>query len=115
MPVALYMDVHIPKAITLGLRLRGVDVLTSQEDKTTEQSDEDLLEIAGLKNRILFSFDTDFLKITKNLKEKGIEFTGLIYAHPLRISIGKCINDLELIAKLGNPEEFKNKIEFLPL
>ncbi|MDP3091950.1 MAG: hypothetical protein Q8N04_14830 [Nitrospira sp.] len=26
------MDVHIPKAITDGLRVHGVDVLTAQED-----------------------------------------------------------------------------------
>jgi hypothetical protein len=25
--VALYMDVHIPKSITVGLRFRGVDVV----------------------------------------------------------------------------------------
>ena len=28
MTVALYMDEQVPKAITIGLRLRGVDVLT---------------------------------------------------------------------------------------
>jgi hypothetical protein len=39
MPLGLYMDVHIPKAITNGLRLRGVDVLTSQQDKTITFSD----------------------------------------------------------------------------
>ena len=31
MSVRLYMDVHVPLAITEGLRLRGVDVLTAQE------------------------------------------------------------------------------------
>ena len=30
--VSLYMDVHVDKAITLGLRRRGVDVLTAEED-----------------------------------------------------------------------------------
>ena len=30
--VALYMDVHVKEAITRGLRRRGVDVLTAQED-----------------------------------------------------------------------------------
>ena len=30
------MDVHIPAAITAGLRLRDIDVLTSQEDGTRE-------------------------------------------------------------------------------
>jgi hypothetical protein len=28
--VALYMDVHVPRPITRGLRKRGVDVLTVQ-------------------------------------------------------------------------------------
>lgn len=28
MALALYMDHHVPRAITDGLRLRGVDVLT---------------------------------------------------------------------------------------
>ena len=32
MSVALYMDVHVPLPITSALRLRGVDVLTAQED-----------------------------------------------------------------------------------
>ncbi|HEX9962608.1 MAG TPA: hypothetical protein VGB00_16865 [Pyrinomonadaceae bacterium] len=32
MAVGIYMNVHIPRAITSGLRLRGVDVLTAQED-----------------------------------------------------------------------------------
>lgn len=29
MPLALYMDQHVPRAITIGLRLCTVDVLTA--------------------------------------------------------------------------------------
>jgi len=36
------MDVHVPAAITSGLRSRGIDVLTSQEDQTTRFTDEEL-------------------------------------------------------------------------
>jgi hypothetical protein len=32
MAVALYMDHQVERAITSGLRLRGVDVLTAYED-----------------------------------------------------------------------------------
>ena len=32
----LYLDVHVPAAIAAELRRRGVDVLTAQEDSTTE-------------------------------------------------------------------------------
>ena len=31
MSLAFYMDHHVPRAITVGLRLRGVDVLTAYE------------------------------------------------------------------------------------
>jgi hypothetical protein len=36
MSVKLYMDVHIKRSVTDGLRLRDVDVLTAQEDSATE-------------------------------------------------------------------------------
>ena len=42
MGIALYMDVHVPKAITVGLRLRGVEVVTAQDDGSTALSDSEL-------------------------------------------------------------------------
>ena len=41
MSVPLYMDVHVPQAITDQLRRRGVDVLTAIEDGFAEASDEE--------------------------------------------------------------------------
>ena len=32
MAIVFYMDEHIPRSITAGLRARGVDLLTVQED-----------------------------------------------------------------------------------
>jgi len=32
MSLALYMDHHVPRTITQGLRARGVDILTAYED-----------------------------------------------------------------------------------
>ncbi len=53
MPLTLYMDVHIPLAITDGLRRRQIDVLTSQEDGTTRLEDESLLTRANELGRLL--------------------------------------------------------------
>jgi hypothetical protein len=36
MPLALYMDHHVPRAITVGLRLRDVEVITAYEDGSSE-------------------------------------------------------------------------------
>jgi len=52
MTAALYMDVHIPAAITAGLRIRGIDVLISQEDGTREQDDASLLRRATELDRV---------------------------------------------------------------
>jgi hypothetical protein len=39
MTLTLYMDQYVPKAITNGLRLRGVDVLTAHQDNADELDD----------------------------------------------------------------------------
>jgi hypothetical protein len=44
-----------------------------------------------------------------------ISFVGVVYAHQLRITIGRCVQDLELIAKASEPEELANRVEYLPL
>ena len=115
MSVALYMDVHVPSAITAGLRLRGVDVLTSQEDDTRRLSDTALLDRAKELNRLLFTRDTDLLAEAPQRQERGEAFAGVVYAHQLRVSSGQCVQDLEVIALAGEPEDFVNRVEYLPL
>jgi predicted nuclease of predicted toxin-antitoxin system len=110
-----YMDVHIPRAITNGLRLRGIDILTAQEDGTTETPDEILLERAHELGRIFFTFDEDFLVIGSECLRTNKPFSGIVYAHTLLISVRQCLDDLELVAKAGNADDFRNHIEFLPL
>jgi hypothetical protein len=39
----------------------------------------------------------------------------LVYAHPLRVSIGHLVQDLELIAKATEPNEWLGAVEHLPL
>lgn len=115
MAVKIYMDVHIPKPITNGLLVRNIDVLTAQEDNTTKLPDNELLDRASQMGRVMFSFDKDMLAIANQYHTENKAFSGLIYAHPLQISIGECIRDVELIAKLGELEELQNTITFLPL
>ena len=55
MSIKLYMDVHVKRAVTEGLRLRQVDVLTAQEDGAAELSDAELLDRAASLGRVLFT------------------------------------------------------------
>lgn len=109
------MDVHVPGAITEGLRLRGVDVLTVQEDGAARLSDSALLDRATALGRVLFSRDEDLLREASQRQRSGGTFTGLFYAHHLKATIGQCVRDLELIAHAGEAEHFANRVEYLPL
>jgi predicted nuclease of predicted toxin-antitoxin system len=113
--ISLYMDHHVPKAITTGLRLRGVDVLTSYEDGTDQLDDESLLERANELRRVLFTQDDDLLIIASKYQKNKKTFSGVIYGHQLRVTIGVCIQDLEIISKNGEQKEIDNQIIFLPL
>jgi hypothetical protein len=109
------LDHHVPAAIADGLISRGIDVLTTTSDQTERFDDESLLARATLLNRVLFSQDRDLLVIAHQWQQNKREFSGLIYAHQLAITIGKAVIDLELIAKALDPEDMINKVEFIPL
>jgi predicted nuclease of predicted toxin-antitoxin system len=109
------MDVHVPRAITEGLRLRGADVVTAQEDGASTLSDHDLLDRATSLGRALFTRDADLLAEATHRQREATPFAGLIYVHQLQATIGQCVRDLELIATAGDPVDLASRIEFLPL
>lgn len=115
MPVALYMDVHVHAAITEQLRRRGVDVLTAQEDNSDLLSDDQLLRRATTLSRVLFTNDVRFQALAEDWQRQGAVFAGLVYAHPIRCTIGQCVNDLEIIAKATDPPEWQRTVARLPL
>jgi hypothetical protein len=111
----LYIDVHVRQAITTGLRLRGVDVLTAQEDGASRFPDDILLDRATALGRVLFSQDRDLLREAAQRQQRGVPFAGLIYAHQLNMTIGQCVRDLELLALISDPKDFEGRVEYLPL
>ena len=115
MPDALYMDHHVPRAITTGLRLRGVDVVTAYEDGSGTLEDPELLDRATQLGRALFTRDDDLLAEAVRRQRSDVRFHGVVYAHQLRVSIGTCIRDLETISKVATPGEVIGQILFLPL
>lgn len=106
MSFAIYMDVNVRAEITRQLRVRGVDVLTSQEDGTRESSDSALLDRATELGRVFFTRDEDFLAEAASRQRSGITFSGIIYAHQLRATIGQCVQDLEMLATTSDASEW---------
>ena len=110
-----YFDENVPVQIAEGLRLRGIDVLTAQEDGFDETDDPIVLNRATDLGRVLFTRDDDFLReATARLKD-GRPFATVIYAHQRLASIGQCVDDLELFARASNPPEWRDRVVYLPL
>lgn len=115
MPLSFYLDHHVPRAVAIGLRHRGVEVLTASEDGCEQLEDRALLERSTELERVLFTQDDDFLVLANAWRQDGKHFAGVVFGHQLRVSIGQCVADLELIAKVGEQEDIKSTVLFLPL
>jgi predicted nuclease of predicted toxin-antitoxin system len=115
MTIALYMDEHVRRAITNGLKLRGIDVITVQEDGRNGTPDSILLERATELNRVIFTQDDDFLVMANCRQQEGVKFSGVIYGHQQYVTVGECVRDLELIAKASESEDLVNQVQYLPL
>lgn len=114
MAIALYMDVHVPQAITEQLRRRGIDVLTAFEDGAKELPDDQLLARVTQLNRVLFTQDIRFRVLAETWQIEGKQFSGLIFGHQLGGTIGQFVKDLDLIAKASEPDEWINTTEYIP-
>lgn len=109
------MDVHLPRAVTTALRLRGIDVITAQQDGADTLSDDLLLRRASSLGRILISQDDDLLREATRLQHLGIEFADVIYGHQRLVGIGQMVEDLTLIATATTASEWLGRIAYLPL
>jgi len=112
--IALYMDVHIPQAITDQLRRRDVDILTAFENECHELADDQLLLRVTQLNRVLFTQDIRFRVLAETWQVEGKQFSGLIFGHQLGGTIGQFVRDLELIAKASESDEWMNAVEYIP-
>lgn len=107
-PIKLYMDENISKPISEGLRRRGLDVLTAQEAGMLGSSDEAQLNFATREGRVIFTHDSDFLR----LHASGVAHKGIVYAQQ-QIPIGKIISGLMLIVDVMELEDMEQHVEFI--
>jgi predicted nuclease of predicted toxin-antitoxin system len=87
--VRFYVDEHVAKAVSRGLRQRGVDVMRVTDAGLLTASDSEHLKRALAEGRVIFTQDDDYLR----LHATGVEHAGIAYA-PQGMSIGEIIRGL---------------------
>lgn len=90
-------------------------MLTAYEDGTDRLADGLLLDRATALGRVLFTEDDDLLAEAQKRQRANQPFAGVIYAHQLRLSIGRCVEDLELLCVACKAEELASQVTFLPV
>jgi hypothetical protein len=115
MSVPLYFDHNIDIAILNGLRNRGIDVLSAREDGFDRADDRLLLARSSALKRLLFTNDTDFLRIAAEMQASSEAFSGIAFASQRGTVVSQIIDDLELIASALSLEDLENRVLFLPL
>lgn len=103
-----YMDEHVPKAVTEGLRRRGVDVITVQELGLQAAEDVLHLERAAQDGRVVFTQDADFLR----LHASGLPHRGIVYAHQ-QTPMPHMLRSLMLLHDVLSPDDMVRHVEFL--
>lgn len=106
--VKFYTDEHVARAVTRGLRERGVDVLTAVQAGLMSATDEQHLQRALQESRVVVTQDDDFLR----LHAAGVEHSGIAYA-PQGTPIGRLIRGLMLIWQVLDADEMRNHVEYL--
>lgn len=107
--VKFHLYENVSNAVAEGLGRRGIDVTTTPEVALIDVSDLEQLKFAVSQTRVIFTQDTDFLRINQT----GVTHTGIVYCSQGSKSIGETIRGLISIWELLEPSEVFNRVEFL--
>jgi len=115
--IRLLTDENLNQRILRGLarRLPEMDCLVVQHAGMAGFSDEWLLELAAIENRIITTHDVNtMIGHALGRLTNGLQMPGLIVV-PATMEIGRAIRDLEVIVTCAEPSDLKNLVVFLPL
>ena len=109
MALRFYLDENLPVEIARQLRSRGIDAVTVRDLGQLGDDDLNHLHRATALNRVLCTYDTDFIR----LAVAGTPHAGIVLGHPEQHHIGPWVAFLELMDAIVSGEEMRNRVEYL--
>ena len=111
----LYIDEDsADRNLVQALRARGVDVITAQEAGMIERTDDEHLQFATSRNRVLYSFNRgDFLRLHSQYMAEGKEHAGMLLARQQHYSVGEQMRRVLKVMALRSAADMRNRVEFL--
>lgn len=115
MIIRLYFDEDSQDGdVVQAVRFRGLDVLTAHEAGMDHHDDEDHLDFATAKGRVLYTFNArDFNRIHIEYITQNKTHAGIIIGQQQRYSVGEQMRRLTRIVNARTAEQMINQLEFL--
>jgi predicted nuclease of predicted toxin-antitoxin system len=107
--IRFYFDQHIWASVCQGLRGKGIDVVTAQEAGRCGVSDPDQLAFATSDERVMVTFDTDYLALHRT----GVPHAGIAWCQEQKYGIGQLIRALLLVHGVLDRDSMRNHVEYL--
>jgi hypothetical protein len=113
--VRLYVDEDASESAGfLGLRARGVDLVTTCEAGRLATSDENQLAFAAQDGRVIYTFNaSNFARLHREFPESGRVHAGIVVIPEQRYSIGDKIRRLASFVQSTSDDAMRNRMEFL--
>jgi len=114
--VRFITDENFNGSILRGLlrRLPELDIVRVQDVGLLNADDPTILSWSANENRILLTHDVETMTAYAYSRiEKGLVMPGVVEVIATA-PIGRVIEDLELLALCGDPEEFRDRIIYIP-
>lgn len=109
MPLSLLCDEHVRFDVIHGLRTQGIDAVSVQDLGLRGRPDPEILEAARRSGRIVYTSDTDFVR----LSDSGASHLGVFFHRSRKYSPREAINAVSLACQVLSPDEMRNRVEFL--
>lgn len=108
-PIRFHLDEHVPAAIAVGLRRRGIDATTTVDAGLEGAEDSAHIAFAWREGRVLVTHDRDFPRH----HAAGVEHAGILYCYQHKYSIGDLLRAILLVYACLNAEEMVGVLEYL--
>lgn len=107
--IRLYLDEGVLLELARQLRLRGYDILTTQEAGMFGRSDSEQLAFATAERMAILTFDNDYYELARHWFHQGRSHSGILVSqeyHPneMRTLVNLCLSllDRETEASIAN-------------
>jgi hypothetical protein len=107
--IRFHLDENVAPTVAAGLRLRNIDVTTTNDAGLAGASDLDQLSYATISASVIVTYDDDFLR----LHAAGVRHAGIAFCLPKYRGTGELVRALALIHDLFRPDEMASRVEFL--